>query len=419
VVSEFVRLLIRRLYRLSGAFLRAMVRFSCNQNAQFAGGVLAVVRFIGSSYDLVDLYPVKWISEFGDSQKTILDPELNGYTYMPMISKRSEAKRIKIPAVTLSLHKDAEVCPESSSILVDGVCIIEDIKGVDLNRCDYNSGNIVLHGKKAALIQKSQSSAIEKGIFLSGNGSFNYYHWMIELLPKLKYIEKLHGFNDFPLLVSEQLLLVPSFQEALNVMESNHPVIYLKRNCTYRVGVLAYITAVNVCPFNLRKYQSLQATDFIFRPSSIAYLKDKFNFFFDADTGAVPRRIFLARDSSRRGYNQEEIFKIFEKKGFEKVYMENLSLEDQYNIIASSEMIAGPTGAAWTNLLFCKEGTQCVCWMAEESLEFSAYSNLAKLVGADMHYILYKTGAKSTDELYSCDYELDSDSVESLLQEIS
>jgi hypothetical protein len=45
--------------------------------------------------------------------------------------------------------------------------------------------------------------------------------------------------------------------------------------------------------------------------------------------------------------------------------------------------------------------------MAEEFGDFSAYSTIARLVGADMRYITYKTGARSTDELYRKDYAVD------------
>ena len=76
----------------------------------------------------------------------------------------------------------------------------------------------------------------------------------------------------------------------------------------------------------------------------------------------------------------------------------------------------GPTGAAWTNLIFCKTGTKCLCWMAEEFGDFSAFSTIAEIVGADMQYISYKTGARSTDELYGRDYSVDVSKIEYWLQ---
>ena len=114
--------------------------------------------------------------------------------------------------------------------------------------------------------------------------------------------------------------------------------------------------------------------------------------------------------------DQEEAYEIFASRGFRKVFMEELSLGQQIDLMSSAEMIAGPTGAAWTNLIFCAEGARCLCWMADESKEFSAYSNLAQTVGVDLRYVTYTTGAKSTGELYSLNYQLDAKILEEALE---
>ena len=44
---------------------------------------------------------------------------------------------------------------------------------------------------------------------------------------------------------------------------------------------------------------------------------------------------------------------MFVREGFEPVYLERMSLGEQIAAINSAELIAGPTGAAWTNLIFC------------------------------------------------------------------
>jgi len=183
---------------------------------------------------------------------------------------------------------------------------------------------------------------------------------------------------------------------------------------------LLFISAVNNSPFNLRGREELNVADFIFRPSSIAFLQQKFDARFGAGklTPSPSLRLFLARGNARRDYNQEEIFSLFEERGFQKVYMETLSLKEQYHLMASAEMVAGPSGAAWTNLLFCRAGTTCISWLAEESSGFSAYSNLANLAGAKMYYLTYRTGTKATGEHYRRNYILNVERTRALLDEI-
>ena len=119
------------------------------------------------------------------------------------------------------------------------------------------------------------------------------------------------------------------------------------------------------------------------------------------------KRIFLCRKEKRRRYNEDDVFECIAPFGFEKVYLGDLSFDEQLAVVHQAEWIVGPTGAAWTNLIFCQPGAKCLCWMAEEFGDFSAFSTIAHLVGADMQYISYKTGARSTDELYRKDYAVD------------
>jgi capsular polysaccharide biosynthesis protein len=361
-------------------------------------------------------YPVEWLDENKDNLRMTLESEKPTYSYGPLKgSQRIEP--VLIPSVNLYYFENARVCSTSSSILLDNKIIIERVKGVDVERCDFTADYIYMHDQKMAMVCQRPTYYLDKGIFLGGNGSFNYYHWMIEILPKLKYLQNIdeEGYQTFPLLLSEDLIYVKTFREALNLIVKNRSIIILDKNITYFIGNLLYINSPNTCPFNLRENQKIKVSDFFFRKSSINFLRDQLSL--DLEYVAENRkkrkkRIFLARHGGRRTYNQDEIFKIFEIHGFTKVFMEKLSLKDQIKLIRNTEMMAGPSGAAWTNIIFCSEGTKCLCWMADVYLEFSAYSNLARIVGADLRYVTHKTLAKSTHELYFMHYHVDKNEVE-------
>ena len=84
----------------------------------------------------------------------------------------------------------------------------------------------------------------------------------------------------------------------------------------------------------------------------------------------------------------------------------------RYSLISNAEVIAGPTGAVWTNMIFCREGAKCLCWMADGYGDFSAFSNLARAVGADMRNVTFKTDAKSVKELYNRKYFLEAKKIQ-------
>ena len=116
--------------------------------------------------------------------------------------------------------------------------------------------------------------------------------------------------------------------------------------------------------------------------------------------------------SGIRNYNQDEVFNYLSVFGFTKIFLEDLSFLEQVRTIYHADLIVGPTGAAWTNLIFCRSGARGLCWMADESGDFSAFSSIAGMVGVDLIYITYKSDVRSTRELYSKDYYIDLSMIE-------
>jgi len=355
--------------------------------------------------------PVEWLDENKANLKTILDPPKCAYSYGPKqcSSADQHIEQVKLPAVKLYHFNDALVSVLSSSIILDHKIIIERVEGVEIDRCHYYSGPVLLHDQKNALVRNLPIMHLEKGIFLGGNGSFNYYHWMIEILPKLQYLSAIdqNGYYGFPLLVSEDVYKIKTYREALNFIVTDRPVIILNKDKAYRVSNLLYINAPNNNPFNLRHNEKYRTADFLTNSSSINFMRNTLMLDMVPPSDVKGNhKIFLARGNDRRNYNQDEIFEIFKERGFKRATLGELSLKEQITLISNAGIIAGPTGAAWTNLIFCREGTKCLCWMAEEYGEFSAFSNLAKIVGADMQYVTFKTNAKSVGELYSANYSI-------------
>jgi capsular polysaccharide biosynthesis protein len=184
----------------------------------------------------------------------------------------------------------------------------------------------------------------------------------------------------------------------------------LKQDLSYVVRTLVYIDTTSNLPFNLRTGERFNLSYSHISGDSIRYIREaaleRFKTLNQQEV-TFSRRIFLCRKEERRKYNENEVFECLARLGFEKVYMGELSFDDQVAIVQQAEWIVGPTGASWTNLIFCQSGAKCLCWMAEEAGDFSAFSTIAHLVGADMQYMTYKTGARSTVELYEKDYAVD------------
>jgi capsular polysaccharide biosynthesis protein len=293
--------------------------------------------------------------------------------------------------------------------------IIEGVPGVDSGRCDLATDHL-MHGGTTAFVATKPARHIDCGLFLGGNGSDNYYHWMMEILPKLQFLSTVDDAagRPVPLLVSAATTRIGSLAASLRHVPGEREVVEMAPMDSYRVRELYYVNAPSVCPFNLRRGARIRVSDFLIRPSSVRFARDRM---LNEATRAGGRgsRLFLARPSVRRHYNQEEVLAAFGRHGFVETYLEELSLAEQVDVVAGADWLAGPSGAAWANLIFATPGTRAVCWMPDEAAEFAAYSNIAKIAGVDLRYVTYPTRVGSTRDLYTTRYRIDPRRLESRL----
>ena len=73
------------------------------------------------------------------------------------------------------------------------------------------------------------------------------------------------------------------------------------------------------------------------------------------------------------------------KYGFVFVDTGSLSVVEQVLLFSHAEIIAGSSGAAFTNLMFCKRGTKAIIFMPVKS-PLSCFSSLASAVGVSAIY---------------------------------
>jgi capsular polysaccharide biosynthesis protein len=358
-----------------------------------------------------------WMDETVAHENGLLRRGVEGTTYAPhYLGGVQTTESVYLPEIRYFMFERARVSATSSSVILnDEQVIIDGVMGPDQKSYNFAAGHILMHGENTAVVRLRKPGKIQRGIFLGGNGSFNYYHWMVEILTKLEFLTKLpEHYQKYPLLVSEDAVGIPSFKEALDLLGGGREIVVLKRESSYVVDELVYVNSPNNLPFNLFGNQKYSCSYVAIDSGSIDYIRKMAleNSQATATHQSYPRKIFLCRRTERRNYNQNEVFTYLSKFGFVKVFMEDLSFFEQARTAHYADYIVGPTGAAWTNLIFCRSSAKMLCWMAEEYGDFSAYSSIAGIIGADLRYFTYKAGVHSAGELYSKEYFVDLSMVE-------
>lgn len=291
---------------------------------------------------------------------------------------------------------------ENGSLVIE---VVENYSG----KGDYRAGFLRAHSNQIAVFRTAEPELITSGILISCFAPSNYYHWMVELLPQLQYVNELADLAHLPIFISSSIKKIPAMKLTLEKsIAQDRKIIYLDDKKLYQSERFYIISLPNNLVPNL--YLERFSVDCsYFRSESLAYVRTLSSSLAQNDTynSAMGKRLFLGRRGILRRYNQVEIFKLLEPYGFELIFIEDYTFLQQVNIFQHAEYVVGPTGASWVGLLFMTHGSKALCWMASEYGDLACYAQLAYFSGVELTYISYDTEAKKQSDLYFKRYTLD------------
>lgn len=194
------------------------------------------------------------------------------------------------------------------------------------------------------------SNIIPRGVTLTYHMDFNYYHWIVEGLPRLTLVNDHDQFSRYPLLVSERLH--PNILRSIELLAPQRQIIEIQRFHLSKVIDLVYPSEFNM---HFKSYtgvpiNSAVPTDLEMVRKTVQILKASVPVNFDA-----PARIFFQRKDKRTLVNSEEVQNLLERYGFVTFYPEDLTLDEQIALCSKSKIFLTVGGSGATNILFCSK----------------------------------------------------------------
>jgi capsular polysaccharide biosynthesis protein len=357
---------------------------------------------------------IVWLDNVSENNLQKLMSNDNCFSCSPLV--RGDINKLYFKQdidINLYIFRNVVLNSHSSNFLLmnENVVLVERVVSAPVKYSNYSTGVIKLHNSEYALIKlKRKTFDLNNILFMGGNGSFNYYHWLIEIVPKFLYLNNktlIENEVDF-IVCDSKVEEIASFSRILNILlEVNGidiPVLYVKNKKNIKAKTVLYINNFNNIVFNSKeKLSSVKYSHF--HVESLKKMREVF-IGFCKNKDRKYSKIFLARKNDQvRSYNQDEILNYFIKQGFLPVYLEDYTFEEQINIFYHADFIVGPSGAAWANLIFCKEGSRAISWLPEQLSEFSVFSSLAHIFKCDLKFIL--TSMASDREKIHSDYIVD------------
>lgn len=253
---------------------------------------------------------------------------------------------------------------------------------------------------------------IEKGIFFCGLYSHNYFHWIVNFLPRLWMIDQCHEYDNFPLIISDN---VPdNFIKALQYFDVRlRDIIRIKLGYPYVVKTL-------VIPSRFSNYHPHTYTSFreeTISPDAVNFLREKLKIAQTQSGKRHQRWIYIQRENPnfRNLLNEKEIEALFERYGFEFIDPSELSISEQIDLFSCAEIIAGPHGAGWTNMIFAPANARGLMLMGSEVSYL--YSNIANIIGQDLIHLHGETIEAEPLKIYfQYDFTIDIEKLEFVLE---
>jgi capsular polysaccharide biosynthesis protein len=284
--------------------------------------------------------------------------------------------------------------------------------------CDYSSKEIVNHNENKAIIKyKISTERLNKAIFLGCTFPSSYYHFLVELISRTAYLSQIPNSKNLPIIISNSILQYDSLTTISSIFLKDYKVIYLNNEYSYEVDDLWYITSPNSLVPNIKKGGKFEAKHSKIRPESILYLRHKcFEFLnFEPVKITTHSKIFIKRKANARTYNQDEIENSAKKYGFQSVYFEDLTFSEQLKTINNADYIIGATGAAWTNLIFAKNGGKGLIWAESNWENLSMFSTIASIVNFDLNYMIFNSKTNDYHENYILELDVFENNLKKLL----
>ncbi|MGN8093624.1 glycosyltransferase family 61 protein [Methylobacterium sp. 22177] len=219
---------------------------------------------------------------------------------------------------------------------------------------------------------------VPEAILLGGRCGVNYFHFLVEYVTKGYIVERIAELDGLPLIVPDDLY--PQELELLEIVFPGRALVRHRRGIRIDVAKLhvpSTMTYVPDCPKT--PFWQVSAVNH----DSLAWLRDRVLAAIAIPAGTPRnRKIFLARFQGRNIENAEAVTEIFRASGFEIVDTAKMTFAEQVVTFATASHIAGPVGAAFSNLIFCAPEAKILGIVSPFAVQMSLFKSLSDFAGA-------------------------------------
>jgi len=241
-----------------------------------------------------------------------------------------------------------------------------------------------LRNKRRYKFNKAEKINGKVAILATDPLNINYFHWIIEIFPRLHLLEKT-GIECDKYIISCSRPFQNELLKYTNIPE--HKFIDNAPNRLIQADELIIPDMIN----NSIKIENENGIYY-----NAKYLPDWVSRYYEQFVWphlkkTEPKRIFIGRNPTkhRKLENESEVMDILSGYGFEKYLLEELTVKEQAELFYNAEFVIAPHGAGLVNLLFSQNKTKVLELFSEEYL-CNNLQIIAKAKSQDYFYLVSK-----------------------------
>lgn len=330
----------------------------------------------------------------GRLNETVIRQGRTGYTSNVVFNFSKEDQKLftsSLPDLVLQHYQDIFIHGDSDFVIdIDNKCVVDDYC-FNMNKRYTAYDGVLYRLRNNTAILRSRLNKVDKelksGIIVSGKFSANYYHEVYENLIKLLVIPECDISSDVPIIVDAIVAKVDSFNKILHYLSDDlgRDIVFVGSKELFLIHNAYVISPVNKVTAHLKERNVVVNEDYIYDD---IYLKAFRNRLLpNASKKRFPSKVFISRTNvNKRNFNEDEVLEVLKGYGFERVCPETMTFEEQMALFANADWIIGGSGAAFSNLLFCKPGCRILCIVDSIKYGYPIFSTLAYLANCKMLY---------------------------------
>jgi capsular polysaccharide biosynthesis protein len=309
---------------------------------------------------------------------------------------------------------------DGGTLLADGSFVVYE-NSADPRR-DFVSGQqYTVFGSRShpdqALVRLKPAAAdgVDEAILLSGRNDANWFHWLIEYLPRVLQVPESIP-PTVPLLLSTR---TPASGRAALETLTSRPVLTLDPALLHSVRRL-HVVAPPVQVFDTTRVPWRDGLSF--NPAPLLAMREAWGLGASSDPAGA--KIFLSRTSRHRGLtNEHHLAAIAHKHGLTVRDPGGMPFEAQLDLFSHASLVVGASGAVMANYLMMSPGSRVLALTSTALRDFVLPAAIAELAGVEFTYVSGPTerplsAFPTRNDWLQSDFSVDAKSFEAALVEV-